>query len=102
MTEVLISLRGQCLAAQSVFSTGVFISLIEQMYAHLGMKTISVDDNIDRSYSYHLKVTLLKGYEYSTIQISQDLNNLVISITKYMQLYFIKFYYDITSDKLDT
>ena len=53
------------------------------------MKTSSGDVNANISYSCRPEVTPPKGYEHFTIQTRQDLNNSVISIIKYMQLYFI-------------
>jgi len=63
------------------------------MFVRSEMKTPFRDGNTDTSNYYHPKVTPPKSYEYFTTQIKQDLRNSVISITKYMQLYFIKFHY---------
>ena len=82
MTEVLTSLRSQRLTIQFISATEVLTSLGDQVYVRSEIETPSGDGNTYTSHSCHQKVRPPKGYNHSTIQVKQDLNNLFISITK--------------------
>jgi len=51
----------------------------------------SEDGNADTSHPCHPEVRLPKEYDHSTIQIRQNLNMTVNSITQYMSLYSLSF-----------
>ena len=77
-TEVLTSLEDQHLSAQFNSAIEVLTSLREQMSVRSETKTPFRDGIADTLYSCHLKVRPPKGYDYFTMQITQDPNNSVI------------------------
>ena len=80
--EVLILLGDQRLAVQSIFTSEVPTLLGDQVSVRSGIKTPSGDSDVDTSHPCRPKVSPPKGYDHSTIQVRQDLNNLFISIVK--------------------